>query len=101
MLYLPPGTGYPQRVHGAFVADAEVHRVVEYLKKQGEPQYIDGILDGGASDEAGEARRRGRGDARIRSAVRPGGADRAQERAAPRSRWCSGTCASATTAPRA
>jgi S-DNA-T family DNA segregation ATPase FtsK/SpoIIIE len=45
MLYLPPGTGLPQRVHGAFVADAEVHRVVEHLKKQGEPAYIDGILD--------------------------------------------------------
>ena len=45
MLYLPPGSGMPQRVHGAFVGDAEVHRVVEYLKRQGEPQYIDGILD--------------------------------------------------------
>ena len=45
MLYLPPGTGYPMRVHGAFVSDAEVHRVVEALKKQGEAQYIDGILD--------------------------------------------------------
>ena len=45
MLYLPPGTGMPQRVHGAFVSDAEVHRVVAYLKKQGEPQYIEGILD--------------------------------------------------------
>ena len=45
MLYLPPGTGLPQRVHGAFVGDAEVHRVVDYLKKQGEPQYIEGILD--------------------------------------------------------
>ncbi len=45
MLYLPPGSGMPQRVHGAFVGDAEVHRVVEYLKKQGDPQYIEGILD--------------------------------------------------------
>ena len=45
MLYLPPGSGHPQRVHGAFVADAEVHRVVQYLKKQGEPAYIEGILD--------------------------------------------------------
>jgi S-DNA-T family DNA segregation ATPase FtsK/SpoIIIE len=45
MLYLPPGSGMPQRVHGAFVGDAEVHRVVEYLKKQGGPQYIEGILD--------------------------------------------------------
>jgi S-DNA-T family DNA segregation ATPase FtsK/SpoIIIE len=53
MLYLPPGTGYPQRVHGAFVADEEVHRVVEYLKSRGQPQYIEGILDSG--DEEGEA----------------------------------------------
>ena len=51
MLYLPPGTGMPQRVHGAFVADEEVHAVVEYLKKQalaqGGPNYIEGILEGG------------------------------------------------------
>ncbi|WP_257744413.1 FtsK/SpoIIIE family DNA translocase [Burkholderia glumae] len=46
MLFLPPGTGYPQRVHGAFVADEEVHRIVEYLKQFGEPQYEEGILDG-------------------------------------------------------
>ena len=45
MLYLPPGTGMPQRVHGAFVGDAEVHRVVDHLKRQGAPQYIEGILD--------------------------------------------------------
>ena len=52
MLYLPPGTGYPLRVHGAFVSDAEVHRVVEHLKALGAPQYIDGILAGAA--EAGD-----------------------------------------------
>jgi S-DNA-T family DNA segregation ATPase FtsK/SpoIIIE len=45
MLYLPPGTGYPQRVHGAFVSDQEVHRITEYLKAQGAPQYIDGVLN--------------------------------------------------------
>ena len=45
MLYLTPGHGMPTRVHGAYVGDAEVHRVVESLKKQGEAQYIDGILD--------------------------------------------------------
>jgi DNA segregation ATPase FtsK/SpoIIIE, S-DNA-T family len=45
MLYLPPGSGHPQRVHGAFVSDAEVHRVVDHLKAQGGPQYLDGILD--------------------------------------------------------
>ncbi|MGA7981226.1 MAG: DNA translocase FtsK 4TM domain-containing protein [Chromatiaceae bacterium] len=44
MLYLPPGTSFPQRVHGAFVDDHEVHRVVEYLKQLGEPDYIDTIL---------------------------------------------------------
>jgi S-DNA-T family DNA segregation ATPase FtsK/SpoIIIE len=47
MLYQPPGVGYPQRVHGAFVSDAEVHKVVEHLKAQGGPQYLDGILEGG------------------------------------------------------
>jgi len=50
MLYLPSGTGMPQRVHGAFVSDAEVHRVVRQLKTQGEPAYIEGILD--APEEA-------------------------------------------------
>ncbi len=54
MLYLPPGTGYPQRVHGAFVSDQEVHRVVEYLKAQGEPQYIEGVLTSLEKPEAGE-----------------------------------------------
>ncbi|GGP22456.1 hypothetical protein GCM10010970_25320 [Silvimonas iriomotensis] len=52
MLFLPPGTGYPQRVHGAFVADDEVHRVVEYLKTTGEPDYVEGILNGGLDAEA-------------------------------------------------
>jgi S-DNA-T family DNA segregation ATPase FtsK/SpoIIIE len=51
MLYQPPGTGYPLRVHGAFVSDAEVHRVVEYLKAQSGPNYLEGILDGPASAE--------------------------------------------------
>ncbi len=45
MLYLMPGGGMPTRAHGAYVADAEVHRVVEALKKQGEAQYIEGMLD--------------------------------------------------------
>ena len=53
MLFLPPGTGYPQRVHGAFVADDEVHRVVEYLKQFGEPEYEEGILSGPASEGRG------------------------------------------------
>ncbi|MEO8299737.1 MAG: DNA translocase FtsK 4TM domain-containing protein [Burkholderiales bacterium] len=50
MLYLSPGTGLPTRVHGAFVSDEEVHRVVDYLKSQGEPNYIEGILEGGTLD---------------------------------------------------
>ena len=46
MLYLPPGTATPERVHGAFVSDEEVHRVVAHLKShQGEPDYVDGVLD--------------------------------------------------------
>lgn len=57
MLYLPPGSGYPQRVHGAFVADHEVHKVVEYLKQHGEAHYIEEILqageEGALSDENG------------------------------------------------
>ena len=51
MLFLPPGTGYPQRVHGAFASDDEVHRVVEYLKQFGEPEYIDDILSSGMTDD--------------------------------------------------
>ncbi|MFO7542915.1 MAG: DNA translocase FtsK 4TM domain-containing protein [Thiobacillus sp.] len=52
MLYLPPGSGLPQRVHGAFVSDNEVHRVVDYLKSLGEPDYIEGVLE--SPEEAGE-----------------------------------------------
>ena len=50
MLYLPPGTGLPQRVHGAFVGDQEVEDVVNYIKKQGEPDYVTDVLEdtGGA-----------------------------------------------------
>ncbi|MCP3870440.1 MAG: cell division protein FtsK [Gammaproteobacteria bacterium] len=44
MLYLPPGKSIPQRIHGAFVDDNEVHRVVAHLKKMGKPEYIDEIL---------------------------------------------------------
>ncbi|MBF1270973.1 MAG: cell division protein FtsK, partial [Neisseria sp.] len=51
MLFLPPGTGYPQRVHGAFASDNEVHRVVEYLKQFGAPDYIDDILSNGSAED--------------------------------------------------
>ncbi len=50
MLYMPPGTGYPVRIHGAFVSDQEVHKVVNYLKAQGEPNYVDGILTNEAEE---------------------------------------------------
>jgi DNA segregation ATPase FtsK/SpoIIIE, S-DNA-T family len=54
MLYLPPGSGFPQRVHGAFVADHEVHKVVDHLKKLARPQYVESVLEGPAPEEAGE-----------------------------------------------
>ncbi|MDZ4099899.1 MAG: DNA translocase FtsK 4TM domain-containing protein [Methylophilaceae bacterium] len=54
MLYQPPGTSNPQRIHGAFVSDQEVHRVVDYLKTLGEPNYIEGILTG-ATEDNGDA----------------------------------------------
>ncbi|HPA01524.1 MAG TPA: FtsK/SpoIIIE domain-containing protein, partial [Chiayiivirga sp.] len=46
MLYLPPGTAMPERLHGAFVSDEEVHRVVQFLKESsGGPDYLEGVLD--------------------------------------------------------
>jgi DNA segregation ATPase FtsK/SpoIIIE, S-DNA-T family len=55
MLYMASGSGLPVRVHGAFVSDDEVHRVVTYLKQQGgEPNYIEGLLEGGTVDEDGD-----------------------------------------------
>jgi S-DNA-T family DNA segregation ATPase FtsK/SpoIIIE len=75
MLYLPPGHGLPMRVHGAFVSDEEVHRVVEYLRTQGEANYIKGILEGGVLDgdanngEAGGAAGGGEADPMYDQAV--------------------------------
>ena len=57
MLHLTPGMQAPTRVHGAFVGDQEVHRVVEHLKSETGPEYIDGVLEGGewaADSAAGE-----------------------------------------------
>jgi S-DNA-T family DNA segregation ATPase FtsK/SpoIIIE len=51
MLFLAPGTGLPIRVHGAFVADEEVHHVVDHLKKVGPPDYVEGVLDSPATDD--------------------------------------------------
>ncbi len=74
MLYLPPGTGLPQRVHGAFVDDHEVNRVVDYLRQTGVPDYIDEVLaepreesDNGNGDGEG---RGGESDALYDEAVR-------------------------------
>ncbi len=53
MLYLGPGTSSLVRVHGAFVSDQEVHRVVNHLRKQGKPAYLEGILDGTGEDLGG------------------------------------------------
>jgi DNA segregation ATPase FtsK/SpoIIIE-like protein len=84
MLYMPSGTGLPIRVHGAFVSDDEVHRVVAYLKTQGEPNYIEGILEGGVLDgentDPGAGGRCGR-RRRSRSDVRPGRGHRAAAQA--------------------
>lgn len=55
MLYLPPGTSMPTRVHGAFVDDHEVHKVVAELKKNGEPDYLDAILNGVTDNEAADS----------------------------------------------
>ncbi len=64
MLYLAPGTGYPTRVHGAFVSDDEVHRVVEHLKATGAPEYVEDILSGvGGDEEGGSEGGEGAGDA--------------------------------------
>lgn len=50
MLFLPPGSGDPTRIHGAFVSDEEVHQVVDYLKQQGPVEYVEGLLTGEASN---------------------------------------------------
>jgi S-DNA-T family DNA segregation ATPase FtsK/SpoIIIE len=104
MLYLAAGTGMPVRVHGAFVSDDEVHRVVDYLRSQGEPNYIEGILEGGVLDGDAEAGALGE----LGGAAATAKPTRCTTRRWPwccstgarRSRWCSATCASATTAPR-
>jgi len=54
MLFLRPGTGQPQRVHGAFVADHEVHKVVAYLKNLAQPQYDESVLEGPDPEAGGE-----------------------------------------------
>ena len=105
MLYLPPGTAMPTRVHGAFVSDQEVHRVVDALSKGAPPTYIEAVLEGpsqplvGISGEEDEMRRleqrSGAG-----SALRRGGEVSWCASASPRSPTCSGASRSATTARR-
>ncbi|QNK03400.1 DNA translocase FtsK 4TM domain-containing protein [Dyella telluris] len=65
MLFMPPGTGYPQRIHGAFVADEEVHRIVSHLKQYGEPDYKDEILAGPPSEGSGDLFTEENGDAEL------------------------------------
>jgi S-DNA-T family DNA segregation ATPase FtsK/SpoIIIE len=55
MLYLPPGSGLPERVHGAFVDDHEVHSVVEFLKKDSSPDYLEEIVQEQADEDEGGA----------------------------------------------
>jgi len=55
MLYLPPGTAITVRVHGAFVSDQEVHKVADYLKSVGPPDYIEEVLEGPPQEEAGSS----------------------------------------------
>ncbi len=74
MLYLPPGTALPERVHGAFVSDDEVHRIVKDWRQRGEPDYLEEVLTGGEADavpgiaaEGGDGE--GEGDALFDEAV--------------------------------
>jgi S-DNA-T family DNA segregation ATPase FtsK/SpoIIIE len=66
MLYQPPGGGVPTRIHGAFVSDAEVHKVVEHLKRSGTPTYLEAVLAGpgeGGPSVPGLPGEEGEGDA--------------------------------------
>lgn len=54
MLFMPPGSGSPKRVHGAFMTDEEVHRVAEFIKSQGEPQYLESITQGHSAEGSGD-----------------------------------------------
>ena len=62
MLYLPPGSGVPMRVHGAFVSDEEVHRVVSDWKRRGEPEYREDVLTGGSDEPFVELESNGSGE---------------------------------------
>ena len=62
MLFLPPGSGFTQRVHGSFVSDDEVANVVEQLKSMGSPDYLDEIISGNIAGPGGEAFSEGAGE---------------------------------------
>ena len=62
MLFLPPGTGFTQRVHGSFVSDEEVTQVVAHLKAGGAPVYLDEITEGGSAVDDGITGMPGDGD---------------------------------------
>jgi S-DNA-T family DNA segregation ATPase FtsK/SpoIIIE len=70
MLYMPPGTSRLQRIHGAFVSDAEVQRVVDFLKKQGKPVYEKSILEMKDTDEKGGSGEEEQQDERWEDALR-------------------------------
>lgn len=53
MLFMPPGSGNPRRVHGAFMTDEEVHRVAEFVKSQGEPQYLESVTQANSPESGG------------------------------------------------
>ena len=94
MLFMPPGTSRLQRIHGAFVSDSEVQRVVDFLKKQGKPVYEKSILEmKDADDKGGQARTRNRMSA---GRMPCGWWPRPSRPASP---WSSAACASATTGP--
>ncbi|MDO9309297.1 MAG: DNA translocase FtsK 4TM domain-containing protein [Deltaproteobacteria bacterium] len=70
MLYMPPGTSRLQRIHGAFVSDAEVQRVVDFLKKQGKPVYEKSIMEMKDADEKGSSGNEEEQDERWEDALR-------------------------------
>ena len=56
MLFLPPGTGYPVRVHGSFVSDQDVLRVAQHLRQSGVPEYLDAVIEPEVSEDMGSVR---------------------------------------------
>jgi S-DNA-T family DNA segregation ATPase FtsK/SpoIIIE len=101
MLYMASGTGLPVRVHGAFVSDEEVHRVVATSRARASPTTSKACSKAARSTATVICRARAARRRRERPHVRPGRGSGAAKTARPASRWCSATCALATTARRA